>query len=682
MPRYNTATIRNIALTGASGSGKTTLVEAILHQAGAISQMGSVERGSTICDHDPLEKKYRHSLSSSLVSLDYNKTHINIIDTPGLPEFTGQAMSVFPAVETVAVVINAATGVEQQAQSMLEWSKARRLCRMIIINRIESDNVDLESLVADIRERFGAECLPINLPCENHTAVSDCFFQPNGSADFSTVAEAHTQIKDQVVEEDEELMDLYLEQGEELEPEQLHDVFEKALREGHLVPICFTSANNGAGIEELLNIFEKLMPSPLEGNPRPFLKGKGEEAEAFTANADPSDHVVAHVFKVTADPFIGKLGILRIHQGTVTKETQLCVGDGRKPIKVGHLLKLQGNKQEEIERAIPGDICALAKVNELHFDAILHDSHEENYLHLKPLDFPIPVYGFAIEPRTRGDEQRLYTALQRLVEEDPCLSLEQHLQLNEIVLRGLGELHLRVVMEQLKLRFKLEANTHPPRIAYRESIAVKADGHYRHKKQTGGSGQFGEVFLRVKPLEPGSGFLFHNKVTGGAIPIGFIPAVEKGIRQALEIGIIAGYPLQDIAVTVYDGKHHSVDSKEVAFVTAAKKAVQIALLKSKPQILEPIVNLEITAPGNAMGAISGDLTAKRGHILGADTQSGNRLSIRAAVPLAELNEYAGELKSMTGGAGSYTLELSHYHPVPDTIQRELAAAYNHQQEDE
>lgn len=678
MPHYTSDAIRNISLVGQSGCGKTTLVEALLHTAGIISTSGSVERGNTVCDFDSLEKQYQHSLSSCLVSLDHDNIHVNLIDTPGMADFIGQAIASFSAVETIAVVIDAQKGIEPVSRRMLEWAAARKLCRMIVINHIDADGIDLPALVTAIREEFGAECLPINLPADNSARVVDCFYQPDGDADFSSVAEAHNSILDQVVEVDEAIMELYLEQGQALSPEQLHEPFEQALREGHLVPICFTSAHTRAGVPELLTLCEKLMPSPMEGNPRPFLKGETADAERFTARADPSRHVVAHVFKVMADPFVGKLGIFRIHQGTITKESQLFVGDDRKPFKVSHLFKLQGKKQVPIDAGIPGDICALAKIDAIRFDGVLHDFHEEDSLYLKPLPFPVPVFGLAIEAMSRGDEQRLSGSLERLADEDPCLVLDHDLQQNELVLRGLGDLHLRVALEQMKARFKVEAKTRPPRIPYRETIAIDAEGQYRHKKQSGGAGQFGEVSLKITPLERGAGFQFKDKVKGGTIPGQFIPAVEKGVKQAMERGVVAGYPMQDIEVTVLDGRHHAVDSKEVAFVAAGKQAFLEAVAKAKPQVLEPLVSLELLVPPEAMGAVSGDLTGRRGHLLGSRTLPRGDLSIDAQAPLSELSDYAGKLKSLTGGQGSYTLEFSHYQPAPDSLQKELASQWKHQ----
>ncbi|MDJ0917914.1 MAG: elongation factor G [Woeseiaceae bacterium] len=676
MPRYSSTAIRNICLVGQTACGKTTLVEALLEAGGVIKTQGTVERGNTVSDFDPLERQYQHSLSSSVVSFDHDNIHINLIDTPGMPDFIGQAIASFPAVEAVAVVINAQEGIELVSRRMLEWAAERKLCRMIIINQIDAEGVDLPALVASIREEFGTECLPINLPADGGSKVVDCFYRPDGDADFSSVAEAHSTIIDQVVEVDEELMELYLEQGQDLQPEQLHDPFEQALREGHLVPICFTSATSGAGVRELLSLCERLMPNPLEGNPRPFQIGEGDEAQDFTAEPDPDKHVVAHVFKVMADPFVGKLGIFRIHQGTVSKDKQLFINDGRKPFKVAHLFKLVGKEQVEVDAGIPGDICAVAKVDGLHFDAVLHDSHEEDYLHLVPLPFPVPIFGLAVSTQSRGDEQRLSSSLERIADEDPCLKIEHDIQQNETVLRGMGELHLRIALEQMKSRFNVDADTRPPRIPYRETISSNGDGQYRHKKQTGGAGQFGEVWLRVAPRERGAGFRFVDQVKGGVIPHQFIPAVEKGVQQAMAEGAVAGYPMQDIEVTVYDGKHHPVDSKEIAFVAAGKRAFQAAVATAKPLVLEPLVNLELAVPADAMGNVCGDITSRRGQVMGTQALPSGDLSIKALAPLSEISDFAGRFKSLTGGDGSYTVVFSHYERTPDTLQAELAAEWS------
>ena len=358
MASYSTEDIRNIVLVGHADSGKTTLIEAMLNRSGAISGEGSIERGSTVSDFDPQEKTLGHSLYSTIVSMDYHGGHINLIDTPGYPDFMGRALAVLPAVETCAVVINAQTGIEMVTRRMMEVAKNRDLDRLIIINKIDAEQVDLASLMTQIKEAFGSECLPINLPAENNQKVIDCFFSPSGDkTDFSSVAEAHTHIVDQVVELDEDLMEIYLEQGQEISPEQLHDPFEQSLREGHLVPVCFVSAKTGAGLDELLEIFASLMPNPNEGNPPQFLKGEGEDSVPIEVVPDSGKHVLAHVFKINVDPFIGKLATFRIHQGTINKESQLFIGDGRKPFKVGHLFKLQGKEHTEVASGIPGDIC-------------------------------------------------------------------------------------------------------------------------------------------------------------------------------------------------------------------------------------------------------------------------------------------------------------------------------------
>ena len=673
---YTTENIRNIAITGHSGSGKTTLVEALLHDAGAINQKGSVKRGTTVCDFDPQEKTHQHSLDSAISSLDYHGSHVNLVDTPGYPDFLGRALAILPAVETCAVVVNAQSGVEMVTRTMMEQAGDRGMDRLLIVNKIDAEDVDLEAILQQLREAYGSECLPLNLPAEGGAEVVDCFFQSDGKeTDFLSIAEAHVNIVDQVVELDEELMEQYLEQGEDISPEQLHEPFEQALREGHFIPVCFVSAETGAGVKELLDIFAKLMPNPGEGNPPPVFRGEGDAAQQVDIKPDPDKNVIAHVFKVHIDPFVGRLGVFRIHQGAITKDSQLFIGDGRKPFKVGHLLKLQGSEHIEIDRGVPGDICAVAKVDEIHFDAVLHDSHDEDEVHLQSIDIPAPMYGLAIQTKSRGDEQKISDALHKLEAEDQSFLVEHNAATNETVIRGLGELHLRIMLEKLKDRHNVDVTTRPPKIAYKETISANAEGHHRHKKQTGGAGQFGEVFLRVEPLKRGSGFEFVDAVVGGVIPKPLIPAVEKGIRQALDSGALSGNPMQDIRVTVYDGKHHPVDSKEVAFVAAGKKAFLDAFSKSRPVVLEPIVNINVTAPNEAMGDINADISVKRGRISNTLALSGGMTTITASVPLSELDNYQSQLKSMTGGIGSYSLSFSHYDPVPAKTQKELIAAY-------
>jgi elongation factor G len=680
---HTTSGIRNIALVGAAGAGKTLLAESLLLQAGAVRAKGSLARGSTISDFDSQEKALQHSLEPAILTFDRDSTRIHLLDTPGYPDFLGRTFAVLEAVEAVVVVVSAGSGPDAITQRLMDFARDRGLCRLIVVNKIDSRDAKAADVLARLRETFGGECLPLNLPAEGGQSVVDCFFQPHGAAaDFSSVETAHTQLIDQVIELDEQLMAVYLEQGEEISPEQLHDPFEQALREGHLVPVCFASAETGAGIAELLRIFTRLLPSPAEGNPPPFLKGSDPQAQRVTVTPDASKHVIAHVFKITIDPYVGKLGVLRVHQGTVRPGAQLFVGDARKPFKVAHLYKLLGKETLEVPEAIPGDICAVAKVDELHLDAVLHDSHDEDQYHLKPVSFPPPMLGIAIEPERRGDEQRLADALHKLTAEDPCVRIEHHAAVNETVLYGTGELHLRTLLERMGQRYGVHVKTHPPSIPYRETVTRPAEGHWRHKKQTGGAGQFGEVFLRIEALQRGTGFEFVDDVVGGAIPGQFIPAVEKGVRQVLTEGALAGFPLQDIRVTVYDGKHHAVDSKEVAFVSAGRKAFLNAIHKASPIVLEPIVHLEITAPASAIGDITGDLATKRARINGSNTLPGQRATVSALVPLAEISEYQTRLKALTGGQGTYSMALSHYDPVPSRRQHELVQAYRPRTEED
>lgn len=672
--------IRTLALVGTAAAGKTTLIEALLANSGAITSVGSIEAGNTVCDYEALEKEHLHSLKLAAAHFERAGVRVHVLDTPGYPDFMGQAMCALDAVETVAVVIDATRGIELTASRMMQWAQTRRLDRMVIVNKIDAPGVNLAAILADIQAAFGRECLPINLPAAGASQVTDCFFNPGGDSDFSSVAEAHQALVDQVVEVDEALMNVYLEQGS-VTPEHLHGPLEQALREGHLVPVCFTAAKTGVGVAELADVIVELLPNPGEGNPPRFVRGEGETATDLVVSADPEQHVLAHVFKIEMDPYVGKTALVRVFQGTLNTNAQVLIGASRRPVKVAHLYLVQGKTLVPVEACGPGDICALTKIDDLHFDLVLHDAPEDEQIHMLPLDFPHAVFGLALKSKKQADAQKLADVLHRMVEEDPGLHVEHDPTTHEAVIRGLGEMHLKHVLEKMYAQFKLEVDPHPPTIPYRETIAHGSEGHHRHKKQTGGAGQFGEVYLRIEPLERGAGFEFVDAVKGGVIPGTFIPAVEKGVRQAMQEGAIAGFPLQDVRVTVYDGKTHAVDGKEIAFVSAGKKAFWDAVAKANPVVLEPFVQIEVTLPESHIGDISGEISSRRGHIAGSHSGRGGMATLSGVAPLGELSNFQARLKALTGGQGAYTLAFSHYDPVPPHLQQQLSAGFKRHEEE-
>ncbi|WP_131110440.1 elongation factor G [Sulfuricystis thermophila] len=678
MPKFHTASIRAVALVGHGGAGKTTLAEALLARAGVIPAAGSVEKGNTVCDYDAQEKAAGHSLQSALVNFAWEDVHVHLIDTPGYPDFAGQALAALAGVDTALVVINAQTGVELMTERMMRAAQQRGLACMIVVNKIDAENLDLSGLMADIRARFGPACKFLDLPTPDHRQVVEVMEHDSGEADIDTVAHAHRELIDQLVEEDESLMERYLEDGKDPSTGELHAPFEKALREGHLIPVLFVSAKTGVGLDELLHVLATLAPNPAEANVPPFYK----DGKPFQREPDANKHVLAHVFKVIVDPYMGKVGVFRVHQGTIRKDSQLFVGDGKKPFKVGHLYQLQGKDYVEVDELLPGDLGAIAKVEEIEFDSVLHDSHDEDHIHLKPLEFPKPMQGLAVETTKKGDEQRLFEILHKLELEDPCFKVERHPTTHETVIFGLGEMHLKTKLERMATQYKLELATRPPQIPYRETVTRPAEGHCRHKKQSGGAGQFGEVYLKIEPLERGAGFEFVDQVKGGVIPGVFMPAVEKGVRMALEGGVVAGFPVEDVRVIVYDGKTHPVDGKEVAFVQAGKKATIAAVQAAAPVVLEPIVRIEVHADEDQMGDIAGDLSSRRGHVTGTAARGAGRIAVMGEVPLAEIGDYASRLKSLTGGRGSYTIEFSHYAQVPPPVQQKLAASFQLKEDEE
>lgn len=681
---YTTKDIRNIALAGHAFVGKTTLVEQLLHHKGLTGRVGDVNEGTTVCDFEDEEKHHKHSLSPAVVHFEHEGRQINLIDTPGYPDFAGVAISCFPAVETVAIVIDAHAGIQMNTRRMFRVAKERKLPTMLIVNKIDQPGVNLQELREHIVEAFGNECVAVNKPCKNGADVVDLLETKTGETDLGTVEESRTRLLDQIVEVDDKVAEKYLEDPDSITEDELHDALIKALREAHLVPIVYCSAKSGVGVDDLLHIFANVCPSPLEGNPRPFLLTKDDDSEeAFAATHNPEGHVIAHTFRIAADPFVGKVAYFRVHQGAIKHGDQLLVDRSTKKVRLAHIHRPFGKDLKEIDRAIPGDIACVTKIDEIHFDSVLHDHPEEAGLHLKPLDLPKPMQGLAIVAHSRSDESKIGAALSKLMESDPTFIVERVEATGETVARGMGELHLRIMFEKLKNRFGVEVDTHTPKVAYKETILGKAEGHHRHKKQTGGAGQFGEVFLRVEPIQGTDGdFEFVDDTFGGSVPRQFLPAIEKGVRSVLASGAFAGYPLTRVRVSVYDGKYHPVDSKEVAFVTAGKRAFIDAVNKAKPALLEPFVDLEVSVPADKMGDITSDLIGKRGRVLTTDMAPGDMCLIKATAPLSELDNYAGRLKSMTGGVGSFVMEYSHDEVAPPQVQQHVAAQFKgHGEED-
>ena len=680
--------IRNVALVGQGGSGKTTLTERLLFDAGVIQRMGSVEDGNTVSDFTEEEHHHHHSLGLAMTHLETEsrlsgrKVLVNLLDTPGMTDFLGHAIAALPAVDTVAVVIDPAKGIGTVTRRMFAIARERNLPRCIIVDKIDESGIDLAATVEQIREQFGTECLPINLPAGDGVVnVFEHEHAEGAEPAFSSVEEAHQQILEQVVEVNDELTETYFEGGE-LDPKKLHEAFEECLRQGHLVPICFCSAKTGAGIDDLSHVIADYLPSPLEGNPRPFVNEDDDGNETDYPHTPVADKpLLAHVFKVKADAHFGKLGVFRVHQGTIKAKDEVFIGANKKAVRIAHLYKRQGAKSIEVDALGPGDIGAIAKIDDVHFGSVLHGDHDADRVHLKKLPMPKPMFGLAIELKNHKDESKFAPATHKMMEEDPCLVIERVEATAETVMRGLGELHLRVVREKLHEQYGIEIETAPPKVAYKETITGSAEATHRHKKQSGGSGEFGEVHLRVAPMEidPTLGdeptLEFVNATVGGSIPKQFMPAIEKGVREVLKTGAVAGYPLTGVRVEVFDGKHHPVDSKEVAFIKAGKRAFIEAVKKARPTLLEPFVHLEVTAPSSSMGDITGDLSTKRGRVQDTDMLGADIVIVKAEAPLSELQNYSTMLKSMTGGAGSYTMDFSHTEQTPPNVQQEVMASF-------
>ena len=667
----DTGDIRNIVLLGHGGAGKTSLAEAILHKAGATNRLGSVDDRTSTCDYYDEEKEHQHSIASAVVHVEHDGKLINVIDTPGYPDFSGPAITAIPAAETAVVVISASVGIETNTRKLFELARAANMPRLVVVNKIDAENADLAELVKNIQKTFGPQCRCANLPTADKRAVIDCVENQAGDSLVMDVGRAHTELIESIIEADDELMESYL-GGEEIPAEKISSVFVKALKTGTIVPIVFTDARRETGLRELLDIVARYTPSPLEAKPAVLREGDN----LTELKADSAGPLAGLVFRTGFDPRSNmKYSAIRIFSGTIKSDTNLLRNDEKRGIRPGHILKSQGAENKEIDAGLAGDIITIAKAEELKIGDLVHDGKVAGAFDLPAV--PEPMFSLALEPAARGDEQKIGIALDKLGEEDPCFKVTHDRQTKELVVSGLGDLHLRVMLEKMEKRFKMSVTTRQPKIPYRETITAKAEGHYRHKKQTGGAGQFGEVYLRVEPAERNSEppLQFSWDIFGASIPSQYEPAVAKGINEVMQTGVVAGFPMQDITVSVYDGKHHPVDSKEVAFRAAGKGAFIDAVGRAKPVLLEPIVNMEITVPAENMGDITGDLASRRGRVQGQDMLTGNMTVIKAQAPLSEVTQYNSQLKSVTGGRGSYSMSLSHYEIVPPNAQQQIVAQY-------
>jgi elongation factor G len=689
--------IRNIALCGHGSTGKTTLVDKLLVKTGAVNANPSVDEGTSICDFDPEEKHHKYTIETKLAQLSHAGKQFRLLDAPGYPDYIGQTICALRGADTALVVINAQAGIEVNTRRVFSEAGKAGVGRMIVLNKLDGDNIDFPALVATIREMWGNRCVLLNVPLgqgAGFRAVASTLNVPDDiDGALLDPNEIREPLMESIIEVDEAVMERYFE-GTPPTEEELSRLIVRAVRAGTLIPMVCCSAKTGVGLTELLDAVALCGLSPAD-LPRQATK----DGEEVTIEPKADGPLVAQVFKTRIDPFVQKLSFIRVFSGTLKKDQNVSASSARKGLRMGQLLRVQADETSPIEEAGPGDIVAVAKTDELHTGSTLGDYR------LPDLVFPTPMVGLAVSPKSRGDETKLSGALAKIAEEDPTIRIDRDMQTKELVMTGMSELHLTIIRERLHRRDKLDVETKEPKIPFRETIQTPAEGMYRHKKQTGGRGQFGEVHIRMFPLPRGTvieefatkdrfasmkehhydeahNFLWVNSIVGGVIPGNFLPAIEKGFKERLEGGVIAGYTVENLAIEVHFGKYHEVDSSETAFRTAARMAFKQVFEKARPCLLEPVVKMEITVPDSKVGDVYSDMSSRGGRLQGSDTAGGNLQTVKAEVPLREVTTYARTLSSMTGGQGSYTMEFSHYDVMPANIQQEIMAKSKMHEEEE
>jgi len=670
MSRIKSNDIRNIALVGHSASGKSMLAEALLVKGKTRPQLGSIQDGSTISDFDEDEKELRYSVDPTVLRTSWRDKEIQIVDAPGSVDFIGGAIAALSAVEAAVITVCATKGIEVVTRKVYELTEKINVPRIFAITKIDGDHARFAETLAAIKETFAPTATCLSVPDTDSGPASAVHNLLTLGDDVSDELKNEAeQLKESIISADDALMEKYFE-GEEISAAELEEVYQKALLTGSLVPVLAVSAEKDLGVDALLDAVTLFVPDPLSATCEVV---RGEETESWSP--DPAGPLAAQVFRVASDPFVGKLSYFRLYQGSLAGGTGVKVNGGQSTEKFGHVALPNGKDQQEVSELVAGQIGVVAKVEGLNVGDTLGDGP----IFALP-EYPQPMVELAVFPTKQGDESKIGTNIRKISDNDPTFSFEHRSETHEFVISGMGDQQLKVVLGRLKRRYNLEVGTRLPKIPYLETITAKAPGHYRHKKQTGGAGQFGEVYIEISPLTRGEGYVFENAIVGGVIPGPFIPSVDKGVQQALAKGPVAGFPVVDVAVKVYDGKHHPVDSKDIAFQLAGRGAFYDAMEKAKPVLLEPWVEMEIVVQSQFMGDITGDLNSRRGRIQGMDVK-GDMQVLNATAPLAEVLSYSSQLKAITGGEGMYSLHGRVYEIMPQNEAQKVVQQVEQAKED-